>query len=397
MASIFVGISGWNFDGWRETFYPAGLKQKDELAYASRRVHSIEVNGTFYSLFRPSAYQSWYEQSPADFCFSIKAPKYITHERRLDRFETPLANFLASGILALGEKLGPILWQFPPTMKFDAPLFEAFMAALPHDMATAAKIGQGHSDWMAGRTYLEPKGNHRIRHAIEGRHESFKSPEFIALARRYGIAIVIGDTAGRWPYIEDISTDFIYLRLHADETKYPNGYEKASLEHWSKRFQIWSSGSQPDDAVLVVPGSPEKRPRQVFAYFDNDVKETAPLNALSVISHLLQNGAIAERIFADLPQVSAPAAKKAATAKKASTEKSDANAAANIQARAESAMKKSKAKGKTAAKTKKAKAVKEAAPAKTKKAKTMKEAKAVKEAVAKPTKKKTTKRSARSA
>lgn len=337
MAAIFVGISGWNFEGWRGTFYPDGLKQKDELSYASRRVRSIEVNGTFYSLFRPSAYENWYEQSPADFTFAIKAPKYITHERRLDGFETPLANFLASGILRLGEKLGPILWQFPPSMPFDPELFESFMKALPHDMETAAKLGVGHSDWMAGRTYLDVTTNHRMRHAIEGRHKSFQSPAFVEMARRYGIAIVVGDTAGRWPYIEDVCTDFIYLRLHADEKKYPNGYGKDDLERWSSRFQAWANGMQPDDAALVIPGHPEKMPRQVFAYFDNDVKETAPLNALSAISHLLQAEAIEVREFADLPKIAAAKAPRKVEASKTSAAEKDVGAARRVRKKAEAA------------------------------------------------------------
>lgn len=297
MSSIHIGMSGWTYEGWRGNFYPDSLKQKDELSFASRQVSAIEVNGTFYSLFRPSSYLTWYEQTPADFIFSVKGPKYITHVRRLKDFQTPLSNFLASGILALGQKLGPILWQFPPKMKFDPELFEPFLAALPHDMQTAATLGKGHSSWLDGRTYLEVAENHRMRHAIEGRHESFLSPEFVALARKYKVAIVIGDTAGRWPYIEDVTTDFLYLRLHADEIKYPRGYTKAALEHWAARLMAWASGSQPADAVLVTSGQPQVKPRSVYAYFDNDTKETAPLNAVSMISHLTQLGVTQPRVL----------------------------------------------------------------------------------------------------
>lgn len=311
MGPIFVGMAGWSFDGWRGTFYPEGLKQKDELIYASRRVRSIEINGTFYSLFKPTSYFSWYEQTPADFNFSIKGPKYITHERRLKEFETPLNNFLASGILALGEKLGCILWQFPPTMPFLPERFEPFFAALPHDMETAARMGAGHSDWLNGRTFLEPKGNHRLRHAVEGRHESFKDPAFVEMARKYGIGIVVGDTAGRWPLIEDLTTDFLYLRLHGDEIKYPDGYTREGLEYWGARFRQWSAGTQPADAALVIPGEAPAIPRTIFAYFDNDVKETAPLNALSMITHLTQLGVLSERIVEGLPEVSQVALKKA--------------------------------------------------------------------------------------
>jgi len=320
MASIFIGMAGWSYEGWRGSFYPESLKQKDELAHASRRVQSIEINGTFYSLFRPAIYLGWYEQTPADFNFSLKGPKYITHERRLKDFQTPLNNFLASGILALREKLGCILWQFPPTMPFTVERFEPFLAALPHDMAAAAQLGLGHSDWLEGRTFLEVTDNHRLRHAVEGRHPSFRDPAFVELARKYGIAIVVGDTAGRWPLIEDVTTDFLYLRLHADETQYPNGYTKKSMEYWGRRVQTWSQGLQPDDAAVVVPGPPAPMPRTIFTYFDNDVKETAPLNALSMIAYLTQSGALPERIFPSMPlvaQLKNPSKKKPAKKTKA--------------------------------------------------------------------------------
>ncbi len=295
MGKIFVGMAGWSYEGWRGSFYPDDLKQKDELAHASRRIHTIEVNGTFYSLFRPNSYLSWYAETPADFNFSLKGPKYITHERRLKDFQTPLSNFLASGILALRDKLGCILWQFPPNMPFTRERFEPFLAALPHDMKAAAVMGQGHSTWLEGRTFLDVQENHRLRHAFEGRHPSFRDPVFVELAKHYGVAIVVGDTAGRWPLIEDVTSDFMYLRLHADETKYPDGYTKDSLEYWGKRITCWSKGTQPDDAALVVRAQPALEPRTVFAYFDNDVKETAPLNALSMITHLQQDGLLPER------------------------------------------------------------------------------------------------------
>lgn len=313
MSSIFVGISGWNFEDWRGgTFYPEGLKHDQELAYASRKLRSIEINGTFYSLFRPTSYLSWYDQSPADFCFAIKGPKYITHERRLKDFETPLANLMASGILALREKLGPILWQFPPNMKFDAERFEPFMQALPHDMKTALRVASGHSDWMKERLYLEVDKNHRMRHAIEARNESFRCPAFVNLCRRYGVAIVVADTEGRWPLMEDVTTDFLYLRLHADESKYPEGYDQSALERWAERIELWTKGGQPADARVVIPGAIEPRERTIFNYFDNDNKETAPLNALSMISLLVQKKLLKVREFADLPVATA---KKSAKSK----------------------------------------------------------------------------------
>lgn len=315
MGLIFIGMAGWSYDGWRGSFYPDGLKQKDELAHASRRIYSIEVNGTFYSLFRPNSYLNWYAETPADFNFSLKGPKYITHERRLKEFTTPLSNFLASGILALREKLGCILWQFPPNMPFTRERFEPFMAALPHDMQTAAELGKGHSTWLEGRTFLDVPVNHRIRHAIEGRHPSFRDPVFVELAQKYGIAIVVGDTAGRWPLIEEVTTDFMYLRLHADETKYPEGYTKDSLLVWGQRITRWSEGYQPEDAARIVATTPPVMPRSIYAYFDNDVKETAPLNALSMITLLKQSGVLSERIV-DEWTAAPPKASKATKAAK---------------------------------------------------------------------------------
>lgn len=294
-GNIFIGMSGWTFEGWRGSFYPEGLKQKAELAYASRRVRSIEVNGTFYSLLRPHVYRGWYEETAADFVFTLKGPKYITHERRLREFERPLSNFIASGILALREKLGPILWQFPPNMAFDQERFEPFLAALPRDTLAAALLGRNCSDWMQERAYLEVDHSRPLRHAIEGRHPSFRCREFVELARKYDVAIVVGDTDGRWPYMEDLTSDFVYLRLHGDASLHPRGYAKAALERWAARFQTWSDGGQPEDAALVLNAPVPERPRDVFAYFDNEVKETAALNALSISGLLTQQGRIPDR------------------------------------------------------------------------------------------------------
>jgi uncharacterized protein YecE (DUF72 family) len=232
----------------------------------------------------------------------------------LKSFEKPLANFLASGILALREKLGCILWQFPPNMPFTRERFEPFFAALPHDMKAASSMGSMHSDWLQGRTFLDVQVNHRLRHAVEGRHPSFRDPVLVELAKQYGIAIVVGDTNGRWPLIEEVTSDFMYLRLHADETKFPKGYTKKSLEYWGQRIRIWSQGGQPEDAARVVDLGVPIQPRTVFAYFDNDVKETAPLNALSMITHLKQDGVLPERVLD--ARKSEPKARKAAKVKK---------------------------------------------------------------------------------
>lgn len=286
MSVIRIGISGWTYEPWRGTFYPEGLTQKRELEYASRKVNAIEVNGTFYALQKPQSYATWYAQTPADFSFAIKGPKYITHERRLKDVATPLANFLASGIFCLKEKLGPILWQFPPSLPFLPERFEEFMAMLPHDTMHAAELSKQHSDWMKDRCLTSCEAALPMRHAIEVRHESFKDPAFIAMLRRYNIACVVGDTAGRWPYIEDVTSEFVYVRLHGDETVYPDGYTDKALNTWADRIATWSRGEQPSDAKCVSPDIPVTTPRGVFAFCDNDAKTRAPFDAMSLWAKL---------------------------------------------------------------------------------------------------------------
>lgn len=285
MARILVGISGWTYEGWRESFYPKGLSSKEELAYASQRMSAVEVNGTFHNLFKPQHYQSWAAQTPPNFVFAIKGPKYITHVRRLKEFETPLSNFLASGILALGPKLGPILWQFAPTMPFTIERFAPFLRALPKTTAEAARLATGYSTWLEGRTFLKPTVDIPMHHVVEGRHPSFASSEFVELMRQCGHSIVIGDTAGRWPLIEDVTGPIVYARMHGDESVYPRGYTAKALTDWHARFCLWQAGSAPEDARTVSPKSlAGGRPRDVFVFFDNDIKEYAPINALSMLS-----------------------------------------------------------------------------------------------------------------
>lgn len=282
MAQIRVGISGWTYAPWRGSFYPEGLVQKRELEYASRKVSSIEINGTFYGMQKPKSYQTWHDQTPEDFCFSLKGPKYMTHVQRLKEVATPLANFLASGLFLLGPKMGPILWQFPPSLPFLPERFEEFMKMLPHDSEHAAALSKNHSEWMADRCVTDCKQNFRIRHAIEVRHSSFKDEDFIQMLRTYNIALVIGDTAGRWPYMEDLTADFVYVRLHGDETVYPEGYTDEALDHWAARLHTWSLGEQPKDAQCVAGEQPKSMTRDVFAYLDNDTKDHAPFDALAL-------------------------------------------------------------------------------------------------------------------
>jgi uncharacterized protein YecE (DUF72 family) len=279
MPQTRIGISGWRYEPWRGTFYPKGLPQRAELEYASRQFNTIELNGSFYALQTPKSYLQWYDVAPKDFVFSVKAPRYITHIRRLKNVEEALANFYASGLLALKEKLGPILWQFPPSFKFDAEPFEEFLQNLPHDLSTAAKIGKNYNENLKTEPFLIVNENHRLRHAIEIRHVSFQDERFIKMLSENNIAGVFADTAGKWPYFEDITSDFIYCRLHGDEELYVSGYTSEALQRWADRIRLWRTGGEPEDAKRVDGPAKKQKGRDVYVYFDNDVKVRAPADA----------------------------------------------------------------------------------------------------------------------
>ncbi|MGN6370601.1 MAG: DUF72 domain-containing protein [Phycisphaerae bacterium] len=280
---IRIGISGWRYKPWRGTFYPEDLPQKRELAYASRQLNSIEINGSFYSLQRPSSWKQWYTETPDNFLFSIKGGRYITHMRKLKDVEEPVANFFAQGLLALKEKLGPILWQFPPIFQFNPERLEPFFNLLPRDTKEAAKLAKKHTPFMKGRTWFEVAENHKLRHAIEIRHDSFKSPAFISLLRKHNIALVVADTAGKWPFMEDLTSDFVYVRLHGDEQLYVSGYTPDALDKWAARITAWLKGTEAKDAHHASDKPPKKRKsRDVHIYFDNDVKVRAPFDAMGL-------------------------------------------------------------------------------------------------------------------
>jgi uncharacterized protein YecE (DUF72 family) len=277
-ARVHIGISGWTYAPWRGVFFPKGLRQSDELAFAARAFSTIEINGTHYSLQKPASFQRWRDETPAGFIFSVKANRYITHLRRLRNVKVPMANFFASGLLALKEKLGPILWQFPPNFRFHAELMEEFLAALPRDTSGAAELAHRHDDHLPARAWLKTDRKRRLRHCIEVRHESFLVPEFFQLLRKNNVAFVFADTAGKWPYVEEITTDFLYLRLHGDEELYVSGYTEKALREWARRIRHWVEGEARKDAPLVLP--PRKRAvRDIFVYFDNDAKVKAPRDA----------------------------------------------------------------------------------------------------------------------
>lgn len=288
MATTRIGISGWRYDPWRGTFYPKDLPQRAELEYASTHLPVIEINGSFYSLQRPESYASWYADTPADFMFTVKGPRYITHIRRLRDVETPVANFLASGLFNLKEKLGPILWQFAPNFKFDPERFEAFLKLLPHDTKAAAAVARRHDDWMAKRVQLKVDAERPMRHAVEIRNETFLTPSFVDMLRKYHVALVIAETARKWPMTQDITADFVYMRLHGDKELYKSGYSDKSLDRWAKRISAWQKGSEPADAEKISPKKPPtKSPRDVFCFFDNtDVKLRAPFDAQTLMDKL---------------------------------------------------------------------------------------------------------------
>jgi uncharacterized protein YecE (DUF72 family) len=287
-ATIRVGISGWRYKPWRGTFYPADLPQRSELAYASRVLPTIEINGSFYSLQRPTSYASWYADTPPGFVFSIKGPRYITHMLRLREVEEPLANFFASGIFNLKEKLGPVLWQFPPNFKYDRDRMAAFLDLLPHDTRGASSVARRRSAWLKGRTRLAIDENRQFRHAVEIRHESFLDASFVELLRDHNVALVVAETARRWPMTQDVSADFVYMRLHGDKELYRSGYGDKALDRWAERIRAWSKGGEPADARKVLDKKPPTaRERDVYCFFDNtDVKLRAPVDAQTLMRKL---------------------------------------------------------------------------------------------------------------
>ena len=287
MSTIRIGISGWRYEPWRGVFYPKALAQRRELEFASRAFPTIEINGSFYSLQHPDSYESWYRETPPDFVFAIKGGRYITHLLRLRNADRAIANFFASGIFNLREKIGPFLWQFPPQFRYDEERFEAFFRMLPRDLGEALCLARRRDARMTGRCRLAIHDNIRLRHAVEIRHGSFVDERFVAQLRRHGIALVVADTAGRWPYFEDVTADFMYLRLHGDAELYVSGYTDAALERWAERIRAWAAGAEPQDAKRIsTRPAPRRRSRDVYCYFDNDVKVRAPIYAHALMRKL---------------------------------------------------------------------------------------------------------------
>lgn len=280
--TIRIGVSGWSYGHWRGPFYPPGLPRSQELRYALERFDSIEINRTFYSLVKAGAFRSWRSASPERFRWAVKGSRFITHTKRLGDVEPALANFLASGVLALGNRLGPILWQLPATMRFDAERVDRFLGMLPSDTQAMRDLAGRHDERVSEVDLGGGGGNHRVRHALEPRHDSFFVPEMVRIARRHGVALAFSH-ASRWPYTEEITAGFVYLRLHGPDQLYASAYSDADMDRWARRVSAWAAGGEPDDAVRITSRAlPPRRARDVFVYFDNDGHGHAPRQALEL-------------------------------------------------------------------------------------------------------------------
>jgi uncharacterized protein YecE (DUF72 family) len=286
-GDVRIGVSGWLYKGWRGHFYPKKLRQKDELAYVGETFDSVEINGTFYSTQAPQSFRRWAEVVPEGFCFAVKGPRYLTHMLRLTKIETPLANFFASGVLLLGPKMGPILWQFPPRFRFNADRFDHFLSLLPRDTQAAAALSRKHDDRVRKGFWTETDATRRVRHAVEIRDESFLVPEFVQLLRRHNVALVIADTVD-WPCVMDATADFVYCRLHGSEELYKSNYDHEALNRWTRRVVNWATAKPITDGKRIVDEvhAREQKPRDVYLYFDNTDKLRAPGNALDLTARV---------------------------------------------------------------------------------------------------------------
>ena len=259
-GTIRVGIGGWTFEPWRGVFYPEGLKQKEELAYASRHLTAIEINGTYYSTFKPDSWKKWRDETPDGFVFTVKGSRFTTNRRELAGAGESLERFFAQGMSELGERLGPVFWQLPHTKKFDEADLDGFFSLLPKSLA--------------GRP---------LRHALEPRHPSFCTPAYPALLRKHGIANVYAKH-GHYPEIADLTADFVYARLQTGEDAIPTAYSPEELDAWAGRFAAWAGGGAPDGLPIVDPShAAPKTPRDVFAFIIHEGKVRAPAAAMALI------------------------------------------------------------------------------------------------------------------
>lgn len=276
-GTVRIGISGFRYAPFRGVFYPRGLRARDELAYAMSKFSTLEINGSFYSLQRPEYYSAWRDAAPTDAVFAVKGGRFITHMKRLRGVDGALANFFASGVLCLGSKLGPLLWQLPASLRFDHGLLADFLQLLPKDTRAARRLAKKHDAWLEQRVAFGDASVRPIRHALEVRSETFATPAFLELLRAHEIALVIADTAERFPVFEELTTDFMYLRLHGDKQLYASGYTEKALASWARRIDAW-----------------QRTGRDVYAYFDNDSKVHAPFDAM-LLARMVASGNFAAR------------------------------------------------------------------------------------------------------
>ena len=270
---VWIGISGYDYKPWRARFYPDGLPARRWLEYASRRFNSIELNGTFYSLKSPAVFERWLAEVPkTNFVFAVKGGRFITHNLKLRNVETALGNFFASGVLALGRRTGPFLWQLPATYRFEADRLDSFMRQLPRSSRDGEAVARQHDARLRRGALIDAAAPVNYRHAFEVRHPSYFHEEFYALLREHHCAFVIADTAGKFPYAEQVTANFVYVRLHGSQQLYASGYTDEELDAWARRVNNWRG---------VADGA-----NDVYVYFDNDAKVHAPYDALRLARRL---------------------------------------------------------------------------------------------------------------
>lgn len=265
MAEVRIGVSGWRYAPWRGTFYPPGLVQRRELEHIAATFPTVELNGSFYSLQRPTSYERWRAETPPGFTFAVKGGRFITHFKQLRDVEVPLANFFASGVLALGDRLGPVLWQLPARQQLDLGRVAEFLALLPSSTARAAELAARHDERLEGRALTVTDADRPLRHALEVRHASFADEEFLRLLEAHDVALVVSDGGATWPVFERPTARLVYVRLHGAAELYVSGYDAASLRSWAAKVRDWHAAGH-----------------DVVVYFDNDAKVRAPFDALAL-------------------------------------------------------------------------------------------------------------------